>query len=79
MIEHLIPPEDQADKVCGCEVQIPETAIMHDGRLVSVVKTEKDGCVVRMRMKMKLQELRKVFSAIIRTRRRDNEMQLKTE
>jgi hypothetical protein len=54
---------------------MPETAILQDGKLQMVVKTEKDGCLAKMKLKMSLQELRKVFSGIIRARKRDTEMQ----
>jgi len=44
-----------------------------------VARTEKEGYLGKMKLKMKLQELRKVFSAIVRARKRETEMQQKTE
>jgi len=42
LLLRLLPP---TDKICGCALQMPETAIFENGKVKIVLKTDKDGCV----------------------------------
>jgi len=72
LLEHLLPP---SDKICGCELLLPETAIFEGGKPKFIVKTDKDGCIVMMnKAKMGLEELRRTFATVVRERKKDLEV-----
>jgi hypothetical protein len=64
----MLPPND---RVMGCEVWIPDTAIFENGKPKLVVKTEKDGCLVRYKKLPNLSDLRKTFSIVSRERKKE--------
>ena len=68
-MEKLLPPND---KICGCELWVPDTALFDDGRLKLVFRTDpKDGCLTQQPKLFNLQELRRQFSLISRERKKD--------
>lgn len=43
LIEHLLAP---SEKICGCELWVPDTALFEQGKPKLVVRTDKDGFLV---------------------------------
>lgn len=43
LLEQLLPPND---RICGCEVWVPDTAMFELGKPKVIVKTDKDGFLI---------------------------------
>eukprot|EP00347_Sterkiella_histriomuscorum_P006724 403351677 len=68
LIEHLLAPNE---KICGCELWMPDTAIFDQGKSKLIVKSDKDGFLVRSKPIANLQDLRRTFSIIVRERKKE--------
>ena len=68
LLEHLLAPND---KICGCELWVPDTAFFEGGKPKLIVKTDKEGFLVAQRNKMNLLELRRTFSNVVRERKKE--------
>jgi len=62
------------DKIRGCEVIVPETAIFVNGKAKYIIRNDKEHCVfaVRKKNKLNLQSIYKEFSNIVRERKKDS-------
>jgi len=68
-VEKLLAPND---KVLGCELWIPDTALFEAGRPKLVVKTDANtGCLIKYKKLPSLMDLRKVLVAVSRERKKD--------
>ena len=64
-----MPPHD---KICGCQLLIPDTAFFEGGRIKFLAKTDKeDGCLVYYKNKPLLKDLRMIFSEVTRDRKKE--------
>jgi hypothetical protein len=71
LLEHLLSPNNE--KIMGCEIWIPDTALFENGKPKLVVKTDsKDGCLVRYKKTPTLSEIRKIFSVVSRERKKEH-------
>lgn len=68
LLEHMLP---SSERVLGCEVWIPDTAIFENGKPKLVVKSERDGCIVKYKKLPGLSDLRKIFSIVSRERKKE--------
>jgi hypothetical protein len=68
LLEHMLPV---SDRVLGCEIWIPDTAIFENGKPKLVVKSEKDGCIVKYKKLPGLSDLRKIFAIVSRERKKE--------
>jgi hypothetical protein len=76
LLEKLLPPND---KVLGCELWVPDTALFEAGRPKLVVKTDSNsGCLVKYKKLPSLTDLRKILPAVSRERKKDVEQPQET-
>jgi len=68
LLEHMLPV---SERVLGCEIWIPDTAIFEGGKPKLVVKTERDGCLVKYKKLPGLSDLRKIFAIVSRERKKE--------
>jgi hypothetical protein len=70
-MEKLIAPNDN---IQGCPLIFPDTAFFDEnGRVAEIIRTDKEGFVtaIRNEAKLKLQDIRRNFSHIVRERRKE--------
>ena len=71
LVEKLLAPND---KVLGCELWVPDTALFEAGRPKLVVKTDSTtGCLIKYKKLPSLMDLRKVLPTVSRERKKDVE------
>ena len=68
LLEQLLPPND---RICGCELWVPDTALFESGKVKLIVKTDKDGFMIQNKAKLSLMDLRRTFSIIVRERKKE--------
>ena len=72
LLEHLIPA---TERVLGCELWVPDTAIFEHGKPKLVVKTDpSNGCLGRYKKNPTLMDLRKIFAVVSRERKKEPPM-----
>ena len=65
----MLPP---TERVLGCEMWIPDTAIFDFGKPKLVVKTDpSNGCLVKYKKMPTLMDLRKLFAVVSRERKKE--------
>lgn len=69
-MEHLLPSND---KIRGCEILFPDTAIFFKGKPKIIIKNDNEHCLMAVRQitKLNLQSIYKDFSNIVRERKKD--------
>ena len=69
LIEKLLPP---SERVLGCELWVPDTAIFEYGKPKLVFKSDpSNGCMVKYKKLPSLSDLRKVFALVSRERKKE--------
>lgn len=69
LIEKLLPP---SERVLGCELWIPDTAIFDSGKPRLVFKSDpQNGCLLKYKKLPSLMDLRKVFAMVSRERKKE--------